>query len=228
MKKLVLGIMIIWPMVIYGQNLQLHYDGTGGIHSDSPSRDFVTATFDFYKMDDHGSGWWFVDFDFNDHSEISLAYVEIARDQIFGTFPLRAHVEFNGGLFNGGVINNWYHIGAMKPFTIQDFYFDVALMYSYKTKSNKHDDMKFSINYSYDLCNGRVSMIGFFNIWTQDTAMNSSTGTGKTICLFSEPQFWYNINRSFSVGSELELSHNYLFDVKGLQLYPTLAVRYFF
>ena len=228
MRKFYVGLLLFLPVIVYGQNIQLHYDGTRGMRSNSPPRNYLTATLDFYKTDDHGSFWWFVDFDFDDDNEIGLAYVEIARDQKIGRFPLQAHFEFNGGLVSNETMSNSYHIGVMYPYGFKELYFDVALMYSYTTGSEKHNDMKFALNWSADIFEDKVSIIGFFNLWSQDAAMNSSMKTGKNLCILSEPQFWYNLNRSFSIGSEIEFSYNFLYDVRNIQVYPTLAVRYFF
>ena len=229
MNKLIFALLFLClPYSLLGQNIQFHYDFSDGFGKSSDPRGFLTTTLDFYKSDSYGSSWWFVDFDFSDDSKIGQAYFEIARDQKIGNFPLLAHIEFNGGLYQGAAIDNSFHSGIMYPFDIGPISFETALMYRYTTDSKEYTDSKIGISWYADLLNGKISLIGFFNMWTQDAEKNSSSATGKNISFISEPQIWYNINDSFSIGSEIEFSYNFLFDAEGLQLYPTVGLRLFF
>jgi hypothetical protein len=45
-----------------------------------------------------------------------------------------------------------------------------------------------------------------------------------TSTVLTEPVLWYNINKSLSVGSEVEISSN--IDFVGMKVFPTLAIKY--
>ena len=47
----------------------------------------------------------------------------------------------------------------------------------------------------------------------------------------TEPQFWYNFTNHFSVGTEVEISNNFIYNVvddKSFFINPTLAVKWNF
>ena len=72
----------------------------------------------------------------------------------------------------------------------------------------------------------RLTVSGFVDVWTENLDRSSAIPDKKVIVL-SEPQMWYNIFHSFSVGSEVKLSYNFLADRK-FYVIPTLAVKYTF
>ena len=80
--------------------------------------------------------------------------------------------------------------------------------------------------------NGLCTFSGFTDLW-YDKDVN-----GKLIFL-SEPQFWFNLNTikgmkdvNLSLGTEVELSNNFVFDNKGqnnrFYAIPTLAAKWTF
>src|SRR5690554_3636166 len=65
-----------------GQNLQLHFDPRSSLYGDDVSGiNYLTATFEFFKPDQWGNTFMFVDFDFSfDKRNPGLIYGEIARE----------------------------------------------------------------------------------------------------------------------------------------------------
>lgn len=48
---------------------------------------------------------------------------------------------------------------------------------------------------------------------------------GKRFYFFAEPQFWYNINKVFAIGSKVQMSFHVLTYDDVIQVYPTVALR---
>jgi hypothetical protein len=44
----------------------------------------------------------------------------------------------------------------------------------------------------------------------------------------TEPQLWFNIDSHLAVGSEVEISNNFLPGTDGVQINPTLALKWNF
>ena len=82
------------------------------------------------------------------------------------------------------------------------------------------------------LAGGKLTCSGFADLWYDPTVK------GKLIFL-SEPQFWFNMNKlkgwndiNLSVGTEIEVSHNFVWNEKGendkFYAIPTLALKWTF
>ena len=72
-----------------------------------------------------------------------------------------------------------------------------------------------------------LEVSGFIDFWRGEDPVN---GHGKLIIL-SEPQFWFNATEHFSIGGEVELSNNFIYNTfndKTFFVNPTLAVKWNF
>lgn len=67
---------------------------------------------------------------------------------------------------------------------------------------------------------GKMSFTGFADFWKEKTASG-------TYVFLSEPQLWYNFNKNFAAGSEIELSNNFG-GMDGFKVMPTLGAKYTF
>lgn len=68
------------------------------------------------------------------------------------------------------------------------------------------------------------------DLWTEDKSFTEGNdASGKKVVLLSEPQIWFNITPNFSLGSEVELSYNFVnkFESKFYAI-PTLATKWIF
>ena len=73
--------------------------------------------------------------------------------------------------------------------------------------------------------NNKVRFSGFIDFWRAD---NSRNGHGMMVIL-TEPQLWYNFTEHLSVGTEIEMSNNFItnfYDGKTFFVNPTLAVKW--
>lgn len=219
---------------LLSQNLQLHFDPRHAFHSKDFERNVVTATFEMFKPDKYGSTFMFTDFDFNQsRGNIGLIYMEIYRDQNLGDFPIKAHVEFNGGYMKDvGSIPNAYLAGAAYPFHIGKFFFNTYAAYKYNAFEKISNDVQWTLIWNASFFNNKFSVSGFFDFWTENKHREKANWkSGKKVIIISEPQFWYNVDEHLSFGSEIEISHNFLKN-KNLEdasfVNPTVAVKWNF
>lgn len=228
MKKLVLVLFVsLLAMGAMSQNVQLHYDM-------GKDRGYMTSTVEMFRPDKTGNTFFFIDFDYGvgDVEGVSLSYFEIARCFKLGKSPFSWHAEYNGGFgqwasgaFNGHyTINNAWLTGIDYSWNAADFSRGFSVKALYKNIANTMDDKPNSFQLTgvwyLNFAKGKMSFTGFADLWRE------KTGSGDMIFL-SEPQLWYNFNKNFSAGGELELSNNFAGN-DGFMMNPTVAVKYTF
>ena len=236
MKSLLNFSFIVISLVIFtfstckSQNLQLHYDM-------GKNRSYVTSTLEMFKPDKWGSTFYFVDMDYNARGVqgVSLAYMEISRGIKFWEGPFELHVEYNGGFGRNKDntsfrINDAWLLGGNYTWYSPDFkrIFTIEGMYKYiKGKNN----MSFQITgvWTIMMLKNKVTLSGFADFWREDNNyfVNALLGTTTNFVFLSEPQFWYNFTKNFSMGSEVEIATNFSLH-KGLKACPTIAMKWNF
>ncbi|HKK59853.1 MAG TPA: DUF5020 family protein [Salinivirga sp.] len=237
MKKiLLLSVSLFSLAVLSGQNLQLHYDFTDANSENIKGRNYMTATFEMFKPDSVGSTFWFIDIDFSGpHSEPALAYVEFMRDLKFWDFPVALHAEYNGGLIHNIDNSNFgsplEHIGIVGPsaaFSFAGIGFSTYAGFRFGHKPEEGPDFQWTFTWFKNLADNKISLTGFFDIWTQDDYNAPAQPDGKKLVIITEPQIWYNIAPWLSAGGEIEISHNFIPGSKKLEVFPTLGAKYTF
>lgn len=236
MKKILLIIIAFFCIsTLSGQNLQLHYDFTDANSERADGRDYMTATFEMFKPDSLGSTFWFIDLDFNGkHHEPSLSYLEIARDFKMWDFPLAIHGEYNGGyLYNSRVgfadaFANVGIFGVSTNFELANVSFGTYAGYRYEDYNKEGPDFQWTLTWFTMLWDKRISLAGFFDVWTDDDYNDMGKTDGKRLIVITEPQIWYNITPAIAAGGEVEISHNFIFGSKKLEVFPTLGAKFTF
>lgn len=228
MKKLVLSLFVVFiGLGLAAQNVQLHYDMGKG-------RGYMTSTVEMFRPDKTGNTFFFIDFDYGvgDVEGVSLSYFEIARCFKLGKSPFSWHAEYNGGFgqfkaspFNGAyTINNAWLTGIDYSWNAADFSKGFSLKGLYKNIANTADDKPNSFQLTavwyLNFADGKMSFTGFADLWREKNAFG-------TMVFLSEPQLWYNFNKNFAAGGEIELSNNFG-GMEGFNVMPTLAVKYSF
>ncbi|MDX9749028.1 MAG: DUF5020 family protein [Paludibacter sp.] len=218
MRKFLFLMTVAVSTMTYAQtNLQLHYDFGAG-------RNYLTSTIERFKPDAKGSTFFFVDMNYN-ASGPTEAYFEIARELKFWDGPVSAHIEYNGGLHaESGMnfqINNAYLLGATYSMNSQDFSKGLSLSAMYKNIQGNASPHNFQLTavWYMNMLKGKVSFTGFADFWKEKNGFLSTD-----YVFLSEPQLWYNINKTLSVGGEVELGYNFA-GVAGFKACPTLAVK---
>lgn len=217
------------------QNVQLHYDfGRNLYSSEEAGRQKVTLTLEQFKADKWGSWYYFVDVDMSSHFTES-AYTEISREFILAKeSPFAAHIEFDGGLSRQRSFQQAALLGAAYNGHNADFTKTWAVQLLYKQYFKSYDDTHAYASaqltgvWGLQFARKRLTFSGFIDFWRGEDAC----GHGQLVVL-TEPQLWYNFNKHFSVGTEWEISRNFIYnqDPNSTQKFfvnPTLAVKWNF
>ncbi|HOO94893.1 MAG TPA: DUF5020 family protein [Proteiniphilum sp.] len=224
---------------VQAQNLQLHFDPRNSLYGDAVSTsNYLTGTFEMFKPDQWGNTFMFVDADLNfNKKNIGLVYGEIAREFKIGDFPLLPHLEFNGGLGLvkgtdfGFSIPSSYMAGFGYPFQLGNFFMSTYLAYKLNAFEEVSNDAQWTVTWNATLAGGKLSLGGFMDLWTEDKSFTEGSGaTGKKVVFLSEPQLWYNVTPNFALGTEVELSYNFVNKFVESKFYaiPTLATKWNF
>ena len=233
MKKFFcLALMAVAAMGVSAQNIQVHYDFGRNIYPDQEDgRQKVTVTLEQFKADQWGSWYYFVDVDLT-NKFTEGAYTEISREFNIGKKGFAAHVEYDGGLSKSGSFQQAALLGGAYDGHNADFSktWSVQLMYKRFFKSydytSPYNSVQLTGVWGLNFANKKCTFSGFVDFWRGEKA----NGNGQLVVL-SEPQFWYNVTDHFSVGGEVEISNNFIYntyDDKSFFVNPTLAVKWNF
>ncbi|MBQ9204541.1 MAG: DUF5020 family protein [Prevotella sp.] len=236
MKKILCSVMMLAAcMTVGAQDIQVHYDLGRNIYTGEESnRQKVTVTLEQFKADNWGSWYYFVDVDMSRHFTES-AYTEISREFNLGKqSPFAAHVEYDGGLSRNGSFQQSGLIGAAYNGHSEDFSktYSVQLMYKQYFKSydttHAYASAQLTGVWSVMFADKKCTFSGFIDFWRGEKA----NGHGCLVVL-SEPQFWYNFNEHFSIGTEWEFSNNFVYNsdpasTKTFFWNPTIAAKWNF
>ncbi len=215
-KPTLFVLLVLFTSKLFSQNLQLHYDY-------AKDREYFTSTLEFYRPDDRGATFWFVDFDYNElgNRSASLAYWEIARYfNLSLKKGLSATIQFNDGIAPWGRLGHIWLAGLAHPINLGAISISTELLYrsSYLSKGS---DAQLTFVYSFDFLGGKGHLTGFADIWSEAKTKRSN----KTIVFLSQPQVWFELLNNIYIGGEARISQNFL-PQKGLQLYTTIGVKW--
>jgi hypothetical protein len=229
MKKLVLILFVSFlALGTFAQNIQTHYDM-------GKDRGYLTTTVEMFRPDKTGNTFFFIDFDYGvgDVEGVSLSYFEIARCFKLGKSPFSWHGEYNGGFgqwkageFGGAYqINDAWLTGLDYSWNASDFSRGFSVKTLFKTIRGKNDaSFQLTGVWYLNLLKNKVTFSGFADFWKEDNVF----GTEATDFVFlTEPQLWYNFNKNFAAGGEVEIASNFA-GHKGLKACPTVALKYTF
>lgn len=213
MSKRIILILVL-AVSLMGQNIQLHYDL-------AEDRQYPVTFVEMFSPDNMGSTYWFVTMEYN-NGGMSLAYWEIARHFTLPVQNLSATVQYNDGVANFGSLGYAWLAGISYYFQIGEIGLPVDIMYR-AAQGAQSADFQITTYWGIPFLNEKLSFVGYFDLWSQDSGQDE-----KMLVVLTEPQIWYKLGESLSVGTEFELSHNFLFGETGLQLRPTLGARWEF
>ena len=218
MSRKIISLFLILNAVVFAQNLQLHYEA-------SEDRVYLVSTLEMFKPDTYGSTFWFVDMEYDAPGvkSVSLSYWEIARSFTLPIKNLSATVQYNDGVANFGSLGQVWLLGVNYYLDLGFIALPTDILYR-KAQGSDAPDFQLTTTWFMPLLDGNVEFSGFIDIWTQDEFGDD----GKQVVILGEPQIWYNANKHFSIGSELEISNNFVYGSDGLQLLPTIGMRWTF
>ncbi len=214
MKKLLTIFALLSAFAVNAQNFQLHRD---------LERGHYTSTFEMFKMDKWGNTFTFIDFDYDSKNGINQGYFEIARVLKTEKMPIGLHVEYNGGVGNnnnfGYSINDAWILGANYSKGTAKWGFSTYAGYKAIKNAGKAN-FQVTGTWYVNLLDGKMTFSGFADLWTEK-------GLNERTIFLTEPQLWYNVNKNFSFGGEVEVSNNFA-NIEKFKIRPTLAVKWNF
>lgn len=230
MKKiLIMCAMLVAGLAASAQNVQVHYDFGRNIYTgEEAGRQNFTLTYETFSADKLGSWYYFVDLDINQHG-MAGAYTEVSREFNVGKQGWAAHVEYDGGLNLGTSFQTSALIGPAWNGHNSDFSttYSVQLLYKQFFGQNGNDpyaSAQLTGVWSTTFASGKCTFSGFIDFWRGQ----KYNGHGQLVIL-TEPQLWYNINKKVSVGTEVEMSSNFVYNPvndKSFFVNPTLALKF--
>lgn len=228
MKRLLFVLLAVaFSGVVSAQNIQLHYDF-------GKDRKLFTSTVEMFHPDKYGATFFFIDMDYssdvrNINNGVSLAYWEISRSFKWKeTQAIMPRVEYNGGVFklDGETtpyipIENAVLVGVEHTWASADFSKIFTLQANYKHIQDKEDaSFQLTAVWTIKMLKGKLVFDGFADFWKEEMFW------GTNYRFLTEPQIWYNFCPNFAIGSEIEISNNFV--KNGSRVNPTLAVKYTF
>ena len=195
------------------------------------NRGHLTTTLEMFQTDNWGSTFFFTDiYHPSDATGPTDYYTEIARSLNFwqnsSLAPLSLHVEWNGGMGQGYLVNNAWLFGAEYFLHNSDFSNTFTFELMYKAIEGQTDNIPLQFTFVWGMNNlfGVKGLLfsGFLDVWGENVDWNIAddsqltgfrTETTKLVVL-SEPQLWYNVGQHFGcgnlyVGGEVELAYNF-------------------
>lgn len=239
-KTFILALMLpMFSIAAFAQNLQFHYDFGKTISSEKEAgRQDVTVTYEKFSADKLGSWFYFVDLDL-DKNGVMGAYTEISREFNIGKQGFAAHVEYDGGMNRlgsfqtaglAGIAWNGHNADFSTTYSIQAMYKQFFKQYN---NIDGYASFQLTGVWSTAFLDGKLTFAGFADIWLGKNSKSNGGVKELTDCLvfLAEPQLWYNISPKISVGTEVELSNNFIYRAtdgnnRGFFVNPTLAVKF--
>ena len=147
--------------------------------------------------------------------------------------PLAAHIEYDGGLSRTGSFQQAALVGAAYNGHTADYSktWSVQLLYKHFFKSYDYTHAYASAQltgvWGMNFFDRKLTFSGFIDFWRGEKAQN---GHGCLVVL-TEPQLWYNVNQHFSIGTEWEISSNFVYNTYNDRTFfwnPTVGVKWTF
>jgi hypothetical protein len=241
MKKLLTYLLLLWAIAAEAQNVQVHYDFGRRIYSsEEATRQDITVTLEQYKPDRLGSWFYFIDLDIYG-SGMKGAYMEFSREFTLARpsakTDIAAHAEYDGGMTTfkaggGSRFQNALLVGPAINGHNSDYSFTWSVQAMYKQyfksgTSGAYASAQLTGVWGLNFASSKGTFSGYIDFWRGLT----TAGHGKLVVM-SEPQLWYNATSHFSVGTEIEISNNFVLPesvtTRTCYVNPTLAVKYNF
>lgn len=217
-KLLLISLLALACLQTTAQNLQFHWDFL-------EPRNYPTITFEMYNADQWGDTFLFVDLDYDNFENQTCSYMEIRRNFSLGSStPILVGVEYNGGMYDGGAIDNAWLAGATYPFALGSTFCTLTASYKHIMRSSQSANAQITGTWATPIWEDRVTFTGFFDLWTE----GNMTEDGRKVVFLAEPQLWYNFTQHFALGTEVELSQNFIYGEDNLQVFPTLGAKWTF
>lgn len=242
MKQIILMPLCLFVLQAFSQTLQLHYDLRHTIDPVHNGRNFPTLFFEYFKSQTDTSSFikpgaflFKMEADLQgDKNNVGKAYLQTSQSFRLWKPKVLVSVQYSGGL---GVtqpkqysyyIGNSLGIGPSYSYRWLGAYLSTALYYTHNFLTKSSNDMMLSFYWWKGFFNYRMEFAGDFELYT----LNKNQGDdftrdlkGKTVSFFGEPQVWFNLNKSFAIGSKQLLYYHVTTAENIFYVYPSVAVK---
>jgi len=168
-RTFISGLFCILAGSCFSQNLQLHYAPRHGLVPDDFAQNYFISTVEMFRPDAWGSTFFFIDMAYNGNKgAVGSAYWEIARDLKYWDAPVAAHIEYNGGLFNGGFIPNAYLVGVSAGTMFRGVILGSYVAYKYHAFNKTSNDVQWTVTWEWTGLNKKLTACGFMDLWTEN------------------------------------------------------------
>jgi hypothetical protein len=228
MKKNILFMLGLALAISYSSNgqfrdVQLHYElGSFKVGDKTIKRNFVKTKLQVLHRDSLGITYINTELDYNSKAKgLSFSQFTLLRSI---KLPFLKYIQPSVGHAAALGRDNQFFAGVLVPAKFGKVVVLPLFLYAY-TKSAKRPDARIMIGVNTKLFKNKVSIFGFASTWTSDKIVNGEA-KGKKVGWQITPQIWYNINRSFALGTKLDYSRNvYTTNATNVFL-PTTGVRW--
>ena len=131
------------------------------------------------------------------------------------------HAALIGPAYNG------HSADFSKTWSVQLMYKQFFKSYDY---TRSYASFQLTGVWGLTFANKKCTFSGFIDFWRGENWRAGHDGHGMLVFL-TEPQFWYNANEHLSLGTEIEISNNFIYNTyndKSFFINPTLAVKWNF
>lgn len=240
---LLLTFMLITGFIGISQTLQLHYDLRHTVDPANNPKNFPTLYFEYFKNQDSGRAFvkpgsflFKMQADLlGQDANIGKVYVQVSQTLRCWQPGVFLHLSYSGGL---GVtepkeysyyILNTYAVGVAYPFEWKGGYFSSVLDYKYVPYTKPSSDFLYTFYFYKGFLNYRGELAGDFSFWTENKNHGdilTNNLTGKRFFFYAEPQLWYRIAGSVSIGTKINIYYHIYTNADRWQVYPAAAVKW--
>ncbi|WP_166727730.1 DUF5020 family protein [Mucilaginibacter gilvus] len=228
--------------LVYGQQLQLHYDLRHTLNPVRNAKNFPTMYFEYFKTIDSGKtlvkpGNFLLKLQADlvgEQANIGKYYMQVSQEVRFWQPKLFINLQYSGGLgittprqYSYYIVNT-YAIGLSYPFKIGDAYLSSVLNYKYVPYTRPSHDLLFTTYFYKGLLNYKAEIAGSFSCWTENKNHGDDPEINlkdKRFYFFFEPQFWYKVNGGLYIGTKLNAFYHVNTADNIVEVYPTAAVK---
>ena len=234
MKHLTVLFLSAFTLLVQAQQLQLHYDLRHSIDPQHNRRNFPSLSFEYFKGDTTGSFLFKMQTDLNgEKSNPGQLFLQVSKSVRFWRPKVYLSLNYSGGLgvappSYGFYIANAFAAGPAYPFQWKGAWLSANLSYRYTAFAKPSHDVQFNFYFGKGFLNYKILAAGSIVAWTQNRNLGTDETKalhGKKFAFFGDPQIWFRIWKSVSVGSRINLYYHVLTPEDKMQIYPTLALK---
>ena len=150
----------------------------------------------------------------------NMTYISV-KQQVKSFFGKNFRFKLDGDDTPFVPIENCWLAGFERTFASAGFSKILILQANYKYIKNIEDaSFQLTAVWIIQMLKEKLTFTGFADFWKEKMFW------GSTHRFMAEPQLWYNATKSLSLGSEIELSNNFV--INGFRVNPTLGLKYTF